>query len=96
MGQSEKSRYRDGTAGLALTPDIFGEVVHRDLIMTLAARHKLPAIYLGRHFVAAGGLIPMGLIFSTSTVLPPATWTASSRAKNPPIFQCRRGPNSNS
>src|SRR5262245_59712874 len=29
---------------------------HRDLIVKLAARHKLPAIYFERSFVAAGGL----------------------------------------
>ena len=30
---------------------------HRKLIITLAAQHKLPAIYNGRQFVADGGLI---------------------------------------
>jgi putative ABC transport system substrate-binding protein len=35
-------------------------VVHRDLIVTLAARHKLPAVYYERFFVAAGGLISYG------------------------------------
>jgi putative ABC transport system substrate-binding protein len=34
--------------------------VHRDLIVTLAARHKLPAVYVGRFFVAAGGLMSYG------------------------------------
>ncbi len=34
--------------------------VHRNLIITLAARHKLPAIYTERSFVAAGGLISYG------------------------------------
>jgi putative tryptophan/tyrosine transport system substrate-binding protein len=34
--------------------------VHRSLIITLAARHKLPAIYFERHFVAEGGLISYG------------------------------------
>jgi putative ABC transport system substrate-binding protein len=33
---------------------------HRDLIVTLAARHKLPAVYVERYFVAAGGLISYG------------------------------------
>jgi len=33
---------------------------HRDLIITLAARHKLPAIYSDRFFIAAGGLISYG------------------------------------
>jgi putative ABC transport system substrate-binding protein len=34
--------------------------VHRDLIITLAARHKLPAVYFNRVFVARGGLISYG------------------------------------
>ena len=33
---------------------------YRDLIIALAARHKLPAIYSERHFAAAGGLITYG------------------------------------
>jgi len=35
-------------------------VQHQDLIVTLAARHKLPAVYWTRFFVAAGGLISYG------------------------------------
>ena len=35
-------------------------MLHRDLIVTLAARHKLPAVYYERFFVAAGGLISYG------------------------------------
>ncbi len=34
--------------------------VHRNLIVTLAARHKLPAVYFERFFAAAGGLISYG------------------------------------
>ena len=34
--------------------------IHRDLIVTLAARHKLPAVYFGRHFVTADGLMSYG------------------------------------
>jgi putative tryptophan/tyrosine transport system substrate-binding protein len=35
-------------------------VRHRDLIITLAARHKLPAVYYERFFVAAGSLASYG------------------------------------
>src|SRR5262249_26216996 len=35
-------------------------VGHRDLIVTLAARRKLPAVYFERNFVAAGGLVSYG------------------------------------
>jgi ABC-type uncharacterized transport system substrate-binding protein len=35
-------------------------IVHRELIATLAARHRLPAVYPGRYSVTAGGLISYG------------------------------------
>src|SRR5260221_1572536 len=35
-------------------------IIQRDLITTLAARHRLPAVYPVRLFVAAGGLISYG------------------------------------
>ena len=34
--------------------------VHRDLIIALAAQHKLPAVYQDRNYVTAGGLISYG------------------------------------
>jgi putative ABC transport system substrate-binding protein len=34
--------------------------VHRDLIVALAARYKLPAVYFQSAFIAAGGLISYG------------------------------------
>jgi len=37
---------------------------YRDLIISLAARHKLPALYSERHFAAAGGLITYGVNWS--------------------------------
>ena len=47
---------RTPNGGLVLPPDSF-TVVHRDLIIALAARYKLPAVYPDRLFVAAGGLM---------------------------------------
>jgi putative ABC transport system substrate-binding protein len=35
-------------------------LIHRDLIIALAARHRLPAVYSTRPFVAHGGLIAYG------------------------------------
>ena len=37
---------------------------HRDLIIALSARHKLPTVYVERLFVAAGGLISYGTDFA--------------------------------
>ena len=45
--------------GLILTASA-SSMVHRDLIVTLAAKHKLPAVYIERLFVAGGGLVSYG------------------------------------
>jgi ABC-type uncharacterized transport system substrate-binding protein len=56
-------------------------VINRDLIIALAARHKLPAIYFERYFVAAGGLI-----FGRPLV---------TLMRNLRIFPCRHRPSTN-
>jgi putative ABC transport system substrate-binding protein len=50
---------RAGNGGLILTSSGLS-VVHRERIIALAARHKLPAVYYRRYFVATGGLISYG------------------------------------
>ena len=50
---------RAPNGGLIVTASPAAQL-HRDLIITLAARHKLPAVYSNRYFVAAGGLISYG------------------------------------
>jgi putative ABC transport system substrate-binding protein len=51
---------RSGHGGLIVTASALS-VLHRNLIVTLAARHKLPAVYFQRSFVASGGLISYGV-----------------------------------
>ena len=46
-------------SGLVVTGGASSER-HRNLIITLAARHKLPAVYFERSFVASGGLVSYG------------------------------------
>jgi putative ABC transport system substrate-binding protein len=50
---------RAPNGGLIVT-SVPGAALHRDLIIMLAARHKLPAIYYEHFFVVAGGLISYG------------------------------------
>jgi putative ABC transport system substrate-binding protein len=47
---------RSGDGGLIVTSSPLASR-HRDLIIALAARHKLPAVYGGRWFVTDGGLL---------------------------------------
>ena len=53
---------RSPNGGLVVTSSAWS-VVRRDLIIALAARHKLPAVYFQRAFVANGGLISYGADF---------------------------------
>ena len=50
---------RSSNGGLIVTTGGLAQL-HRDLIITLAARHKLPAVYYERFFVAGGGLLSYG------------------------------------
>jgi putative tryptophan/tyrosine transport system substrate-binding protein len=50
---------QSANGGLILTSSALSEV-HRDLIIALAAQHKLPAVYQERNYVTAGGLISYG------------------------------------
>ena len=51
---------RPANSGLIVTASALA-YTHRELIVTLAARHKLPAVYYARPFVAGGGLASYGV-----------------------------------
>jgi putative ABC transport system substrate-binding protein len=50
---------RSSNGGLIVTAGS-GSAMHRGLIIMLAARHQLPAVYSAHHFVTGGGLISYG------------------------------------
>jgi ABC-type uncharacterized transport system substrate-binding protein len=50
---------RNTYGGLIVLPDV-STTNHRDLIIALAARHRLPAVYPYRYFAASGGLMSYG------------------------------------
>jgi putative tryptophan/tyrosine transport system substrate-binding protein len=52
--------FAQGANGGLIVTGSTSAAVHRDLIVTLAARHRLPAVYAFRYFVTSGGLISYG------------------------------------
>jgi putative ABC transport system substrate-binding protein len=53
---------RAGNGGLILTSSALANI-RRELIVTLAARHRLPAVYSNRVYVTGGGLVSYGADF---------------------------------
>jgi putative tryptophan/tyrosine transport system substrate-binding protein len=51
---------RESNGGLIVLPNPV-TIGHRELIITLAARHRLPAVYAYRYFVTDGGLMSYGV-----------------------------------
>jgi len=50
---------REPNGGLIVSPDAF-TITHREQIIALAARYRLPAIYAERNFATGGGLVSYG------------------------------------
>jgi ABC-type uncharacterized transport system substrate-binding protein len=59
IGRAVEAFARSPNGGLIVTAGA-GPTLHGELIITLATRHKLPAIFFERSFVVAGGLISYG------------------------------------
>jgi putative ABC transport system substrate-binding protein len=65
-------------------------------ILTLAARHALPAIYANRAWVDTGGLMSYGALLNSGAARSASIPGAFSRARNPPTCRWPRRPSSNS
>ena len=59
IGRGVTTFARSANGGLIVTTSTLANV-HRDLIVMLAARYKLPAVYSARYFVIGGGLMSYG------------------------------------
>jgi putative ABC transport system substrate-binding protein len=68
---------------------------HRDLIVTLAARHRLPAVYSSSHYVDGGGLISYGPDTIDQYGRAAGYVDRSSRARSPLTCRYRRPPSMN-
>jgi putative ABC transport system substrate-binding protein len=85
---------RDSNDGLIVVVSSIA-TIQRDLLVKLAARHRLPAVCPYRFFVDAGGLIHTGRTCSMAIAARPPTSIASSRARSQPTCRCRRQPSMN-
>jgi ABC-type uncharacterized transport system substrate-binding protein len=80
---------REPGGGFAVLPDTFTGI-HREQIVSLAARYRLPAVYPFRWFAEIGGLLSYGIdsddMFRRAASYVDRVFKARSR----PIFRCRR------
>ena len=73
VNSHEAGTIERGVAGFASTPNgglvvpgTAASLIHRELIIKLAAQYRLPAVYPSRVYVAGGGLISYGADLSDS------------------------------
>jgi putative ABC transport system substrate-binding protein len=64
--ERDVAAFASGPNGGLVVPGTALAVIHRELIIKLAARHRLPAVYFDRVFVAGGGLISYGAVLTDS------------------------------
>jgi putative tryptophan/tyrosine transport system substrate-binding protein len=79
---------RSATSGMIVTAGSTG--FRRDLIIRLASRHKLPAVYPFRYYAKDGGLISYGPDTLDPVRRATEYVTVYSKARIRPICQCRR------
>ena len=92
---SAPSRRLRATSNGGLIVTAAGGGAHRDLIITLAARHTLPAVYSFRYFVATAVSSPMGPIPSILIAVRQDTSIAFLKARYRPICPFKPRPSTN-
>jgi putative ABC transport system substrate-binding protein len=95
-GEIERSigDFASGANGGLIVTTSPAALIHRSLIVTLAAKHRLPAVYPFRLFVTGGGAISYGPDLIDPHRRAAVTSIASSRARRSAIFRYRRRPSS--
>ena len=82
---------QSANSGLIVTGST-GAAVHRELIIALAARHRLPAIYNSRFWPAADGLMSYGPDFLDEFRRAAGYVDRILRGESLPTFRCKRRP----
>src|SRR6516225_7441721 len=82
---------RVANGGLIMTASPFGGN-HPDVITSLAARYKLPAVYPGRYFIDAGGLMSYGSDLVSQFRSAAQYVDRILKGEKPLTFLCRRRP----
>jgi putative ABC transport system substrate-binding protein len=77
-----------GNGGLIVTGSP-AATAHRDLIIAVATRNRLPAVYYAPFYCTAGGLVCYGVDF-LDQFRRAAGYVASSEVRYRPICRCRR------
>ena len=83
---------REPNGGLIATASA-SAITQRELIVSLAARHKLPAVYFHRDFVSGGGLISYGADFTEMYRRAASYVDRILRARSPATCRYKRRPN---
>ena len=81
--------------GGLIVPGSATAAFHRNLIITLAAQHKLPAVYNNRFFVATGGLVSYGPDFIDQYRRAAGYVDRILKARSRPTCRCKRRPSTN-
>jgi putative tryptophan/tyrosine transport system substrate-binding protein len=84
---------REPGGGLIVDPSAFMSI-HRKLIVELAARYQLPAIYNRRFFATDGGLASLASMTSNISAKSPRISTGYSGARSPQTSRCSSRPSS--